>query len=597
MNHYEELVKAFLEGDNNAFEAIYRATYKNVYFTCLSFLKNEKDAEDVTQDVYEAVYRNVKTLKNPETLQIWMYKIAVNKCKNVLKKEKAILVEEETLENIVTENNENFLPEEYITEKSKRKIVMDIMRKKLSDIQYQTVILFYFNELSVEEIADIMECPPGTVKYRLSVSRDKIKEGVLEYEKKNRDKLYSLAPVPFLTGLLAMEAEAAEVPDMWSVIAQRLNILQGSMTAGTKMMKGSNMIRKVKHILLSVIKNKIVVTIVCLAVVAAFAVAVVNILEDDENNSDEIEVAQGDTGADDAVETGEIAEEGVETKEYDEDVDPYFYRQNSWIGIHDYTTGQLENQPEVVICPAASETITLPFTPEQIRAQVPSCNEYYVTTRSVAPYFSTEADTDERLAAEYEFKPEWAEKVEIVAFNLSESEMVVEDWIHNNYVAIRPIGSTDVAFAEIFGMDLSTIEESEGVDDAFSEAAMEILTEKFGSPNYIYYNYAEYRGDNIIENFYANIFFIWEFEDYTICVKVDEDFKENENGEYVVNLKNLCFEIFSPSVWSVFKEGEFIYTKEFLTLAPGENQIDKISVEDFMPLDCEYPQTVSESEK
>ena len=148
MNHYEELVKAFLEGDNKAFEAIYRATYKNVYFTCLSFLKNEKDAEDVTQDVYEAVYRNVKTLKNPETLQIWMYKIAVNKCKNVLKKEKAILVEEETLENIVTENNENFLPEEYITEKSKRKIVMDIMRKKLSDIQYQTVILFYFKVLT-----------------------------------------------------------------------------------------------------------------------------------------------------------------------------------------------------------------------------------------------------------------------------------------------------------------------------------------------------------------------------------------------------------------------------------------------------------------
>ena len=71
MNHYEELVKAFLEGDNKAFEAIYRATYKNVYFTCLSFLKNEKDAEDVTQDVYEAVYRNVKTLKNPENLQVW----------------------------------------------------------------------------------------------------------------------------------------------------------------------------------------------------------------------------------------------------------------------------------------------------------------------------------------------------------------------------------------------------------------------------------------------------------------------------------------------------------------------------------------------
>lgn len=300
MNHYEELVKAFLEGDNKAFEAIYRATYKNVYFTCLSFLKNEKDAEDVTQDVYEAVYRNVKTLKNPETLQIWMYKIAVNKCKNVLKKEKAILVEEETLENIVTENNENFLPEEYITEKSKRKIVMDIMRKKLSDIQYQTVILFYFNELSVEEIADIMECPPGTVKYRLSVSRDKIKEGVLEYEKKSRDKLYSFAPIPFLTGLLAMEAEAAEVPDMWSGIAQRLNILQSGTgkalveEVATGTMRGSGGMDKLAKKIISIFQSKIAISVMILAVVTSLAVAVVNIIDNAEKHSGTTEAVQND---------------------------------------------------------------------------------------------------------------------------------------------------------------------------------------------------------------------------------------------------------------------------------------------------------------
>lgn len=364
MDHFEELVKEFLEGDNKAFEAIYMATYKNVYFTCLSFLKNEKDAEDVTQDVYEAVYKNVKTLKNPENLQVWIYKIAVNKCKNVLKKEKAILVEEETLENVVIEKNENFLPEEYITEKSKRKIVMDIMRKKLSDIQYQTVILFYFNELSVEEIADIMECPPGTVKYRLSVSRAKIKEGVLEYEKQSRDKLYSFAPIPFLTGLLAMEAEAAETPEMWSGIVQRLNILQGGMVAGAThtacqvaaeglasegaetlhsegkviaeravidTMKGSRFMDKLGKILLSIFKSKIAISMIIVAVLTSLAVAVVNIIDNAENNSDKTEAVQDDKEEnnkdktevvqDDSEETvstvdGAVLEDGVEESEW-----------------------------------------------------------------------------------------------------------------------------------------------------------------------------------------------------------------------------------------------------------------------------------------
>lgn len=517
------------------------------------------------------------------------------------------------MENIVVENNENFLPEEYITEKSKRKIVMDIMRKKLSDIQYQTVILFYFNELSVEEIADIMECPPGTVKYRLSVSRAKIKEGVLEYEKDNRDKLYSFAPIPFLAGLLAMEAETAEIPEMWSGIAQRLNIMQSRMAIGathtveqvtakglaveeaiTDTMKGNRFMGKLGKILVSIFKNKIVVGIVGLLVVAALTVAVINVVDNDENNSDKTEVAQDSSAVNTEDETGALPDQDTDAGEYEGDGDPYFYSQNSWIGIHDYSTGQLASQPEVVICPTASETLTLPFTPEQIKAQVPSYNDY-VLPQTLGSKLMSET-TDEYQGSFRFFLPDGTENTKLLVYNLSDGDMTVEDCINNNYVVIQALGSEDEAFAEIFGMDLSTIEEPEGVDDAYSEAAMEFLTEQFGSPTYIYYNYAQYRGDdNVIEHFYANIFFIWEFKDYIICVDVDEDFKENENGEYVVNLKNFHCVIYSPSAWSVFRDGKFGYTEAFKTFVPGENQIDEISLEDFMPLDCEYPKIANES--
>ncbi|MBQ8413104.1 MAG: hypothetical protein IJX12_05800 [Lachnospiraceae bacterium] len=110
---------------------------------------------------------------------------------------------------------------------------MDIMREQLSDIQYQTVILYYFNGLTIEEIADIMECPPGTVKYRLSIARGKIKEGVLEYENINNDKLYSVAGIPLLAGLLTAEATGLTVPDIYPEI---FNSITASVVTGTTVM-------------------------------------------------------------------------------------------------------------------------------------------------------------------------------------------------------------------------------------------------------------------------------------------------------------------------------------------------------------------------
>lgn len=211
MNQTEEQVKAFLSGDIDAFEEIYKENYKTVYFTCLSFLKNEKDAEDITQDVFETAYKSVNTLEDPAKLQAWICRIAVNKCKNYLKKEKPVLVEDDSIKDIAVEDDELFLPEEYVTNQEKRKIITDIMKNFLTDALYQTVVLYYFNELSVPEIAELMGCPTGTVTYRLSVARARIKEGLEAHEKKIGEKLYSVSLVPLLALFFAAEAQAMEV--------------------------------------------------------------------------------------------------------------------------------------------------------------------------------------------------------------------------------------------------------------------------------------------------------------------------------------------------------------------------------------------------
>lgn len=212
MQDMNDLVTRAVNGDSYSFEILYQQSYRAVYFTCISFLKNEQDALDVTQDVYLTAFQCLSTLEDRSKFMPWLTRIAVNKCKNYLNQNRPVPMDEETLANLMTEENENFLPEEYVTNHEKRRLVMNIMQNCLSDTLYQTVILYYFDCLSVAEIAELMECPIGTVTYRLSVARAKIKAGVQQYESTNDDKLYSVAAVPFLASLLVYEMQNMYIP-------------------------------------------------------------------------------------------------------------------------------------------------------------------------------------------------------------------------------------------------------------------------------------------------------------------------------------------------------------------------------------------------
>lgn len=216
MSDIEKYVEDAINGDSEAFARLYYLSKRQVYFTCLKFLKNEDDAQDITQEVYITVMKKLPTLTDKASFQAWVNRIAVNKCKNYLKARRDVSLDEMQDEGNYPEiPDEDMLPEDYVMNAAKRRIVMDIMESMLSDIQYQTVIMFYFNNLSVAEIAEITESPVGTVTYRLNVARAKIKKGVLEYEEKNKDRLHAIVPIlPFLTRLLRAEAESIEVPNL-----------------------------------------------------------------------------------------------------------------------------------------------------------------------------------------------------------------------------------------------------------------------------------------------------------------------------------------------------------------------------------------------
>lgn len=257
-----------LNGDKKGFEELYRATSKAVYFTCLSLVKNGTDAEDLMQDAYIAAFEKLPSLSEPEKFAAWVKRIAVNKCNDFLAKKGAHPEYPTDGEGAAEEPvGENILPEEYAENREKRRIVMDIMKKSLSDAQYRTVIMFYFDEMSVAEIAEAMDCPEGTVKYRLNAARSKIKKGVLNYENRTDDKLYAFAGAPFLARLLAAESAELTVPalkiaSLIPAAAQAASSAAGASGAGAKAFLGT-------------LKGKLIVGAAAVAVCGAAAAAAV----------------------------------------------------------------------------------------------------------------------------------------------------------------------------------------------------------------------------------------------------------------------------------------------------------------------------------
>ena len=208
------LVEKIKKGDNKSFEKLYKLTEREVWFTCISFLKNETTAQDIMQETYITAFLKIQSLEKSSQIRSWLNRIAVNKCKNYLKGKGEIQLDDEIFENQAIVDERISIPEEYISDKAKREIILSIMQEVLSDVQYQTVIMHYFNEMTVDEIAEVFECSRGTVLSRLNYSRAKMKTAIEDYENKSGDKLHGVVFVPFFTTIFKEEAKSLAVPNI-----------------------------------------------------------------------------------------------------------------------------------------------------------------------------------------------------------------------------------------------------------------------------------------------------------------------------------------------------------------------------------------------
>lgn len=266
------LVEKIKKGDNKSFEKLYKLTEREVWFTCISFLKNETTAQDIMQETYITAFLKIQSLEKSSQIRSWLNRIAVNKCKNYLKGKGEIQLDDEIFENQAIVDERISIPEEYISDKAKREIILSIMQEVLSDVQYQTVIMHYFNEMTVDEIAEVFECSRGTVLSRLNYSRAKMKTAIEDYEKRSGDKLHGVVVVPFFTTIFKEEAKSLAVPNI-TIKLPNGQTLATSATKGIATGAKSTVSSIVKATANATVKTK-VIAVVCVATILAGTSAV-----------------------------------------------------------------------------------------------------------------------------------------------------------------------------------------------------------------------------------------------------------------------------------------------------------------------------------
>lgn len=164
-----ELIERVASGDKKAFKELFYY-YKNKIYKTACFMVNDSAAsEDIVQEVFIVIYTKIYKLKHPEAFETWIYRITVNCCYSYLKHHKVYdSLNEEVCEKLI---EDKIYSPESITLKQEMQVEIMKYIYELSNRQRACIILYYFNEFSIREVADIMECSEGTVKSTLFQSK------------------------------------------------------------------------------------------------------------------------------------------------------------------------------------------------------------------------------------------------------------------------------------------------------------------------------------------------------------------------------------------------------------------------------------------
>ena len=201
------VIRRCLSGEQQAQEELVLAAQNRVYYHCKKMLKHEEDALDATQEILISMLTRLDRLQDPEAFWGWLSAMTANHCRNVLTRgHREAQIPEDDEGNSLLDAFENLdeqsVPDKALDNDETRRMIVDLV-DQLPPPQRQCVLMFYYEEMSVRDIAAALETSEGTIKSRLNYARKAIKAGVDAYAAQGI-KLYSA--VPFLVYFLQKDA-------------------------------------------------------------------------------------------------------------------------------------------------------------------------------------------------------------------------------------------------------------------------------------------------------------------------------------------------------------------------------------------------------
>ena len=178
-NNDKELVKRAQKGDKVAFDALVTKYHLKVVNLVIRFVKDADDAQDVAQEAFIKAYRGLKNFRGDSAFYTWLYRIAINSAKNYLvsqnRKTPAFAVDVDDAENMESATNlkEYDTPEGNMLTSEIEETVYKAIKELPEDLK-TAITLRELEGMTYDEIANVMECPIGTVRSRIFRAREAI---------------------------------------------------------------------------------------------------------------------------------------------------------------------------------------------------------------------------------------------------------------------------------------------------------------------------------------------------------------------------------------------------------------------------------------
>lgn len=186
-----QLVARAKEGDIEAFEVLYEKHKGSVYRTALAITRDRQAAEEILQDSFLRAFQHIDNVHDGAPMAPWLYRIAINLSYSWTKKRSRWLTSLEQVVDRLAAAPRN--SPEHAMEQNE---LQQLMREAIDQLDFRqraTIVLFYLEEFSLAEIAEIMDCPVGTVKSRLYYGREKLREALLADQRFPRAIAYEFA--------------------------------------------------------------------------------------------------------------------------------------------------------------------------------------------------------------------------------------------------------------------------------------------------------------------------------------------------------------------------------------------------------------------